>query len=274
MTITLAEALERLGLGAATADHLRRITVDQTNESWIVEETVVVKLLIKGDGPHPAADRLRRLDSAGFAATPRLIGIVEEDGVPVAIATQYLPGAEDGWDWCVREARIALGVEDGEPRPFAEQLGRLGAEMHLALADEDGLVAAHGDFHVGQILRTRDRELHVIDFDGNPTLPPAERVMHRPAAYDIAGMLLSLENVGHVVHEHNPEVRDEDAAAWSAGVQEAVLAEYRQRAGPLLDESLLEPMIMEQIRREFDYAEKHLPRWKYVPEAAMRRRRQ
>jgi maltokinase len=275
LPISLAEALVRLGLGVASEDRCRPITVDQTNESWIVDEAVVVKLLIDDDDvPHAAADRLRRLAAAGFVGTPRLVGVVEGGtvGSAVAIATEYIPGAQDGWQWCVDEAKAALGVVHAEEHPFATDLGALTAGMHHALRDADGLVAVHGDFHVGQVLRTPTRRLYVIDFDGNPTLPPEQRMLHRPAAYDVANMLLSLENVGHVVHKHHPEVTDEDAAAWSATRQDEFLTAYRGVAEDLLDASLLEQMTMEQIQREFDYAERHLPRWKYVPEAALRRR--
>ena len=39
-----------------------------------------------------------------------------------------------------------------------------------------------------------------------------------------------------------------------------------------LDESLIEPFVDDQIQRELDYADAYLPRWRYVPEAALRRR--
>ena len=90
--------------------------------------------------------------------------------------------------------------------------------MHRALADSHaGPVADHGDYHVGQVLRTPDGAMYVIDFDGNPTLSPAERVQHRPAAYDVAGMLVSLENVGHVAQHYAPELSDDDVVAMITG---------------------------------------------------------
>ncbi len=139
--------------------------------------------------------------------------------------------ATDGWTWCLAACRVALGVEDGDALPFAEALGELTASMHLALADTPtGPVADHGDYHVGQVLRTPDGELFVIDFDGNPTLPPEERVRHRPAAYDVAGMLVALENVGHVVQHYAPDLPDDDVVAWTEQVQGEFLAAYRSSA--------------------------------------------
>ena len=92
------------------------------NESWVVGGTVVVKWMTdRSIGPHPAADRLRRLADAGFAESPTLVGLVEWrepdrcTGSPVAFVQAYLAGTEDGWTWVVAEARRALGIEPGEP---------------------------------------------------------------------------------------------------------------------------------------------------------------
>jgi maltokinase len=258
----------------------RRVDVDQTNESWILGESLVVKWVTEPlVGPHPAPERLRRLDAGGFTATPALRGLVEwqtPEGfwVPVVTAMDLVADATDGWTWCLDEARIAMGVESGAPIAFTGRLGELTAAMHLALADSPptGLVADHGDYHVGQVLRTPAGELFVIDFDGNPTLTPSERVLHRPAAYDVAGMLVSLENVGHVVQHYAPELSDEVVIAWTQQVQEEFLAAYRDTAAALLDERLLASYVLDQIHRELAYADSHLPRWRYVPEAALRRR--
>lgn len=257
----------------------RPIGVDQTNRSVIVADAVVVKWTAGAlAGPQPGPDRLRRLTAAGFDRMPRVVGILEwctPEGhwVPVASAFEFLAGAVDGWTWCLHEARVDLGVAPGPARPFAVALGRVTAAMHRALATGGArMVAPHGDFHVGQILRNRAGELYVIDFDGNPTLGPVDRVADRPAAYDVAGMLLSLENVGHVLRRYHPQIGDDAVAAWSERNGREFLAGYRPVAGDMLDEAALPRLIEDQIGREFAYARDHLPGWRYVPEAALRRR--
>jgi maltokinase len=255
------------------------IDVDQTNRSVVVGDRVVVKWRTTPlAGPHPAPERLRRLVEARFAAMPEVwFGLEwqtpEDDWVPVVTGTSWVPGATDGWTWCLEEARLAMGVVDGTGTAFAARLGEVTAAMHRALADSaTGPVAVHGGLHVGQVLRDDRGELYVIDFDGNPTLTPAERVEHRPAAYDVAGLLLSLENVGHVVRHHHRQTREDDAVAWTEAVQADFLDAYRAGADELLDESLLAPYVDDQIQRELAYADAYLPRWRYVPEAALRRR--
>jgi maltokinase len=274
------DALARLGLEPADRTVVP-VAVDQTNESFVVGGEYVVKLR-----PEPLAEddvalvRLERLRAAGAGCTPTFHGVTGR-----ALVTSYVPGAVDGWTWCVGEARAALGVDDvdvpGAPvgttpaRPgWASELGALTARMHSALVVADGLVLGHGDFHVGQVLRDPDGRLWVIDFDGNPVLPAEERAAPRPTAYDVAGMLLSLENVGHVVRHHalrqGVALADEPVAAWTEQVQDGFLSAYR--ADGALDESLLEGYVAEQIQRELAYADAHLPRWRYVPEAALARR--
>ena len=111
----------------------RAMGVDQLNESWVVGGRLVVKWVTDDlDGPHPAADRLRRLADAAFEQAPTLVGLLEwqqadGDWAPVAFVQEYLAGAEDGWTWVVAEARRELGLEDGEQTSFANELGRLTA---------------------------------------------------------------------------------------------------------------------------------------------------
>lgn len=265
--------------GKAIEAREQEIDVDQTNTCVIVDDRAVVKWMTGPlVGPHPTPERLARLIEHGFRAMPAVWCVLEwrtPDGhwVPVATATDLVRDASDGWTWCLHEARVALGLDEPPARPFATDLGDLTAAMHLALADGTGTVAVHGDFHVGQLLREGSGRLLVIDFDGNPVLSPEERTAHRPAAYDVAGMLVSLENVGHVVSHYAPQVCDASVLAWTEQVQADFLGAYRRTAGHLLDESLIPSYIDEQIQRELDYADNHLPRWRYVPEAALRRRR-
>lgn len=257
----------------------RVIAVDQTNHSVVVGEQVVVKWHTTAlVGPHPAPERLRLLAGARFAAMPAVWCSLEwrtpdQHWVPVATAVDLIPAASDGWTWCLHEARTSLGLLSGPERPFAADLGSVTAQMHLALADgPSGPVATHGDYHVGQILRDDTGSLYVLDFDGNPTLSPQERVAHRPAAYDVAGMLLSLENVGHVVRHYAPEVDDDVVLSWTDRVQAEFLASYLEGAPGLLDRRLLPQYVDDQIQRELVYATAYLPSWRYVPEAALRRR--
>ncbi|MEO3809774.1 hypothetical protein ABGB17_12310 [Sphaerisporangium sp. B11E5] len=111
----------------------RAIDADQTNRSVIVGERLVVKWLIPpAPLPQPAPEFFAHLTAVGFTETARPYAALTAPGAGghgtlVALVTAYLPDAADGFDWCVTEA--AAGRTG-----FAADLGRLAADLHLALA--------------------------------------------------------------------------------------------------------------------------------------------
>lgn len=310
----------------------RAMGVDQTHESVVVGETAVVKWSVAA-AASPAPRSLAHLHAVGFAAVPEPWGFVEHDGRLLVAVDRFLPGAVDGWTWCVQE----LGDDAVAGRPartdWAGQLGRLVADLHLALAtpsdvigdpvttagreqvrgwhrrataglelavaavgDDDGgqlraradraaaavdamldveetpVIHAHGDLHVGQVLRW-DGGMVVTDFDGNPVLAPTERGVPEPATRDVAGMVQSLDHVGRVVLRRVDGASEDVVLEWIGAAQDTFLHEYRAvlartGRGHLLDERLLRAFAVEQECREYLYAIQHIPRWRYVPDAA------
>ena len=124
----------------------RAIGVDQTNESIIVGDQVVVKWSLgqpsADDITHPAVPRLHTLADAGFTGTPELWGLLEwqadSSSSPLLIAdlTSYVDGAQDGWEWAVKDVvRLGLGDLDMDSALApAKRIGMLTARMHIALA--------------------------------------------------------------------------------------------------------------------------------------------
>jgi maltokinase len=107
----------------------RPIVVDQTNRSVIVGERVVVKWFLEPVLNARAPELLGHLSDVGFRHTAEPYAAVFWRGRLIALVTAYLPGAQDGWDWCVD------AVMAGEPAAgFAPALGELAADLHAALA--------------------------------------------------------------------------------------------------------------------------------------------
>ncbi|MGP4093971.1 hypothetical protein [Nonomuraea sp. KM90] len=106
--------------------------MDQTNYSVVVGERVVVKWLTPPVPlPHPAPEVFAHLVEAGFNDTAppyaALTGVLRGREHLLALVTGYLPQARDGWEWCVDEAEAGT-------TGFAPELGRLAADLHLALS--------------------------------------------------------------------------------------------------------------------------------------------
>lgn len=134
------------------------------------------------------------------------------------------------------------------------------------------VVEGHGDLHVGQVLRA-DGRFVVTDFDGNPVLPAAQRALPIPAALDLAGMTQSLTHAAIVAARYTPldpvALAEVDAAARAA-----LLDSYARRLDVLGHAELYDPkplpaLRVQQVLREIAYATRHLPRWMYVPDAAL-----
>jgi len=87
-------------------------------------------------------------------------------------------------------------------------------------------------------------------------------------------MLQSIDHVGRVVDRRVAGADPTKVQRWIAEAQATFLAAYEQRLArrqmtDLLDRRLLMPFQVEQECREFLYAVRHLPRWRYVPDQAL-----
>jgi maltokinase len=317
----------------------RPMLVDQTHESVVVDEQVVVKWAVRAE-PTPAPTVVAHLSEAGLTEMARPWGFVTwgSDGetVMLASAAQFLEGATDGWSWAVGDAgKYAVGETDlaGATSPLGS-VGELVADLHVAMATPTSVIGAprsmaspddvtgwgdlahsllgqaveevdgvegerlrqavprieaalvslsdirstpmipvHGDLHVGQILRWSGGYA-VGDFDGNPVLPVAARLAPQPAARDVAGMLQSLDHVGRVVNKRVERAVEGRTNEWIVAAQSTFLDAYASRltglgASDLLDHRLLLGFRVEQECREYLYAVRHLPRWRYVPDQAL-----
>ncbi|MFB6611395.1 hypothetical protein ACFCVO_13805 [Agromyces sp. NPDC056379] len=135
----IARSLARLVDDTVAADAPERaITVDQTNTSVIVGERLIVKLVGRWSAADRASALLERLAAAGSDDVDRFVGRVEWrhpslGTSTLAIVTEYLPGAVDGWTWAVDDVVAAL---DGGPEPaWPALLGGRVARIHGVLGE-------------------------------------------------------------------------------------------------------------------------------------------
>ncbi|GGT36366.1 maltokinase N-terminal cap-like domain-containing protein [Streptomyces chromofuscus] len=145
-------------------------------------------------------------------------------------------------------------------RSAFEALADLAAEGRTWTAQR-----VHGDLHLGQCLRSPAGEWSLIDFEGEPARPLAERRMPQPAVRDIAGMLRSFDYAAHSVQPSVPGWADHCRAAYCSG--------YAEAAGrdPRTDPVLLRAHETDKAVYEVVYEARHRPDWLSVPLSAIRR---
>jgi trehalose synthase-fused probable maltokinase len=140
------------------------------------------------------------------------------------------------------------------------------------------LIRHHGDYHLGQVLRAPDGTFYVIDFEGEPARPLAERRERHGALRDVAGMLRSF---GYAAAAGAMAAGGDRAASlaerWEGEVRGAFLAGYEtggegERGGSsiLPDDAdarrqLLSLFEIEKAFYELAYELNNRPDWVWIP---------
>ncbi len=187
------------------------------------------------------------------------------------------PDASEVRDRTARVLEDALAVTGGAAGTrLANRAGHL-AELLQSVPETAGpAFDLHGDLHLGQILRAGGT-YWLLDFDGDPQLPAAERDRPDTAARDLAHLAASLDLVASAAAKRL-QVSDQASLArlygWAEEASVLMTDAYRDASSAagkpgLLDESLLPPLIAEQLLRELLYAHRFLPRWQYAADGAL-----
>ena len=145
-------------------------------------------------------------------------------------------------------------------------------------------IRVHGDYHLGQVLKTPDG-FAIIDFEGEPARPLTERRQKQSALRDVAGMLRSLDYAAHAVASGRPET--ERAATllaltvWEAQAREAFLTGYLLAAAespvPLVPAApptlrgACAPFELQKAAYELRYELDNRPDWVAIPLAGINR---
>ncbi|MFC4783686.1 maltokinase N-terminal cap-like domain-containing protein [Nocardioides sp. MAHUQ-72] len=172
--------------------------------------------------------------------------------------------------------RLDAALEVVAPlRPYADELRR----AFDALRELPGVRVQriHGDLHLGQTLRTV-RGWKIVDFEGEPAKPLAERSLPDSPWRDVAGMLRSFDYAPRVVErtwagdlEDATEQRAYRAAEWSARNREAFLSAYAGRDLTDDERTLLEAYVADKAVYETVYETRNRPTWVAIPLEAVAR---
>ena len=132
----------------------------------------------------------------------------------------------------------------------------------------------HGDYHLGQVLNVPGgRGWVLVDFEGEPLRPLAERNRPDVPLRDVAGMLRSFSYAAGTVELAHPERPAQAALAWAAACREAFLDGYATRSGLDLGAqgALLSAFELDKALYEAVYETRNRPTWLPIPLAAIKR---
>ena len=158
-------------------------------------------------------------------------------------------------------------------------------EVADLIGDDGGLkIRVHGDYHLGQVLRTPNDSFVIIDFEGEPTRPLAERREKSSALRDVAGMLRSLAYAAATLVKSEPGATQADprtaperelvSGRWERDARAAFLRGY---TGSMKDDrgllphdpkhfdALLSLFEAEKAFYELSYELNHRPGWEWIP---------
>jgi predicted trehalose synthase len=169
-------------------------------------------------------------------------------------------------DWAVRAVRAL--------EPFTDA-ARTAADAVRHVAGAPDLQQVHGDYHLGQVLHSARRGWILLDFEGEPLRPLAERTAPDLALRDVAGMLRSFDYAARhsTVGVDPQDPRAVAAQRWAADCREAFLDGYAAAGGddPRRHDVLLRALELDKALYEVVYETRNRPTWLQIPLGAVRR---
>jgi maltokinase len=162
------------------------------------------------------------------------------------------------------EAAPALGEYADALRATYDQVARLG---------EYPVQVVHGDLHLGQTLRT-SMGWKLVDFEGEPARPLAERLEPDSPWRDVAGMLRSFDYAPRAYLHEQLGTEDESAAMrageWANRCRNHFVVAYAAETDER-DHLLLNAFVADKAVYEVLYEARNRPNWLDIPMQAIAR---
>ena len=194
-----------------------------------------------------------------------------------------------------QDIQQALALLNGKINDFPEEVRKQADQVLIAgpfllaelgdLADIGGdlgkLIRHHGDYHLGQILRTTDDDFILLDFEGEPLRSLEYRRSRSSALKDVAGMLRSFHYAAHTAFRAVEDQQgDSDylkswLQAWYQWVSAGFIREYFHTAADAdflpgkKSDVILETFLLEKAFYELMYELNNRPDWVHIPLAGI-----
>jgi maltokinase len=249
---------------------LQKFLVTAT-DGWALATTSVRDLYAEGD---------LRADEVGgdFAAESERLGMATAEvhaSLAEALPTRVLSSEElvASADRMKHRLNEAVGIVP-ELTPFAPEFALAFDEL-AELTETVDAQRIHGDYHLGQVIRTVIG-WKLVDFEGEPEKPLAERVALDSPVRDVAAMLRSFDYAARhllVVDHPGSEQIAYRAAEWAERNRSAFCDGYAKSAGrdPRDSDVLLRAYEIDKVVYEAVYEARNRPSWLAIPLAGAER---
>jgi maltokinase len=214
------------------------------------------------------ASRIGETVALVHAELARALGTAERDPAELAAAWS------ERLDAAARDAPVLA--------PYVDAV-RTVYDAVAALPDPVPTHRVHGDLHLGQLLRTTHGWL-ILDFEGEPSAPLAERRRPDSPMRDVAGMLRSFDYAAFFqLLSTDPGAFADDRSApspllwhakeWTARNRDAFCDGYALRAGvdPRRHGPLLRAFELDKAVYEVVYETRSRPSWVPIPLSSIKR---
>jgi maltokinase len=250
--------------GEATTLALLQPFLHSAVEGWAMAVTSVRDLFAEGD---------LHADEVGgdFAAEAVRLGAATADvhaALARALPTRLRPAAENAHT--AAQLRERLDAAIGVVPALAEHADALRSAYDAVrrLADPVPLQRIHGDLHLGQTMRT-DSGWMLLDFEGEPARPLAERAAPSSPLRDVAGMLRSFDYAArHLLATMGSDPQLEyRAGEWGTRNRDAFCDGYAEASGgdPREQSVLLRAFELDKAVYEAAYEARSRPSWLPIP---------
>lgn len=131
----------------------------------------------------------------------------------------------------------------------------------------------HGDYHLGQVILVPGHGWVLLDFEGEPMRPMAERLRPDLALRDVAGMLRSFDYVAGSIRLERTDSSLETVRSWADDARTSFLQGYATSSGVDLRavKNLLDALELDKAVYEAIYEARNRPTWVDIPLRAIRR---
>lgn len=203
------------------------------------------------------ADEATRIGAATGRVHAVLARVFGTQACEPELLAATIAGLQHRVDWALAQAPAMADLA-------AALLAHRDQLAELTPQDVGPLQRVHGDLHLGQVLLDADGRVAILDFEGEPLRPLAQRTLPDLPLRDVVGMLRSFDYAAGM-GEADPAWAQACGAAFVAGYQEALGGEQGDPSGPVGRALLLDKALYEVV-----YETRNRPDWVALPLRAVR----